>query len=57
MLPYPKFAAFVKQVFALALRKTRLENLLLLAYGLLRGQSYCLSRIVRFFSLPTEHND
>lgn len=57
MLAYPKFVAFVKQVFALTLRKTRLENLQLLAFGLLRGQSCCLSRIARFFPLPTEHTD
>lgn len=57
MLSYPKFVAFVKQVFALTLRKTRLENLQLLAYGLVRSQSCCLSRIARFFPLPTEHND
>ncbi len=56
MLAYHKFVAFVKQVFALTLRKTRLENLQLLAYGLLRGRSCCLSRIARFFPLPTDHN-
>jgi len=27
-----------------------------LVYGLLRGQSCCLSRIARSFSLPTSHN-
>jgi len=57
MLPYQKFASFVKGVFCLKLRKTRLTNLLLLSYGLLRGQSCCLSRIARFFPLPTGHND
>lgn len=56
MLPYPKFVQFVKQVFSLNLRKTRLENLQLLAFGLLRGHSCCLSRIARFFPLPTDHN-
>ncbi len=47
--------AFVKQLFPLSLRKTRLENLRLLTYGLLRGHSCCLSRIARFFPLPTDH--
>jgi hypothetical protein len=56
MLSYPKFVTFVKEVFDLSLRKTRLENLNLLAYGVLRGQSLCMSRIVRFFPLPTNHN-
>ncbi len=41
MLAYPKFVAFVKQVFTLSLRKTRLENLQLLAYGIMRGRSCC----------------
>jgi hypothetical protein len=57
MLTYPKLVQFVKQVFSLTLRKTRLENLQLRSFGLLRGQSCCLSRIARFFPLPTEHND
>jgi|YNPNPStandDraft_1061719.scaffolds.fasta_scaffold64147_1 hypothetical protein len=56
MLPYPKFVQFVKQVFGLSLRKTRLENLQLLVFGLLRGRSCSLSRIARFFPLPTDHN-
>jgi hypothetical protein len=56
MVAYPKFVAFVKQVFSLQLRKTRLENLQLLTFGLLRGQSCCLSRIARFFPLPTDHS-
>jgi len=56
MLPYPKFVQFVNQVFPLRLRKTRRANLLLLVYGLLRSQSCCLSRIVRFFPLLTDHN-
>jgi hypothetical protein len=30
-------------------RRTRLENLQRLTYGLLRGKSSCLSRIARFF--------
>jgi hypothetical protein len=55
MVPYPKFVRFVKQVFSLTVRRTRLENLHLLAYGLLQGRSCCLSRIARFFPLPTEH--
>jgi hypothetical protein len=55
MVPYPKFVRFVKQVFCLTVRRTRLENLHLLAYGLLQGRSCCLSRIARFFPLPTEH--
>jgi hypothetical protein len=56
MLPYPKFVRFVKQVFSLALRQTRLENLQLLVYGLLRGRSCALSRMARFLPLPTSHN-
>lgn len=56
MLPYPKFIRFVKQVFSLNLRQTRLANLQLLVYGLLRGQSCCLSRMARFFPLPSSHN-
>jgi hypothetical protein len=55
MVPYPKFVRFVKQVFSLTVRRTRLENLHLLTYGLLQGRSCCLSRIARFFPLPTEH--
>jgi len=47
MVPYPKFVQFVKQVFSLTVRRTRLENLQLLTYGLLRGHSCCLSRIAR----------
>lgn len=38
MVAYPKFVAFVKQVFSLQLRKTRLENLQLLTYGLVRAR-------------------
>jgi hypothetical protein len=57
MIPYPNFVQCVKQVFALSVRRTRLENLQLLTYGLLRGRSCCLSRIARFLPLPTEHND
>jgi len=56
MVPYPKFVQFVRQVFALTGRRTRLENLYLLAYGLLQGRSSCLSRIVRFWPVPTGHN-
>jgi len=56
MLPYPKFVQFVKQVFALSVRRTRLENLQLLTYGLLRGHSCSLSRIARFCPVPTAHN-
>ena len=55
MIPYPNFVQCVKQVFSLTVRRTRLENLQLLTYGLLRV--CCLSRIARFFPLPTEHND
>jgi hypothetical protein len=50
MVPYPKFVRFVKQVFSLSVRRTRLENL-----QLLQGRSCCLSRIARFFPLPTDH--
>jgi hypothetical protein len=32
MLPYPKFVQLVKQIFSLALRQTRLENLQLMLY-------------------------
>jgi hypothetical protein len=39
MVPYPKFVQFVKQAFALSVRRTRLENLQRLTYGLLRGKT------------------
>ncbi len=55
MLSYPQFVRFVKQVCALSVRRTRLENLQLLTYGLLRGRSCCLSRIARFCPVPTAH--
>jgi hypothetical protein len=51
MLSYPQFVRFVKQVFSLTVRRTRLENL-----QLLQGRSCCLSRIARFFPLPTDYN-
>jgi hypothetical protein len=51
MLSYSQFVRFVKQVFSLTVRRTRLENL-----QLLQGRSCCLSRIARFFPLPTDYN-
>jgi hypothetical protein len=53
MLPYFSFRGFVKQLFFPKLHKTRLDNLNLLVYGLLRGHSCSGARLAHFFPLPS----